>query len=141
MYLDKYCFAGGCTHAITRVHTQDALSNGRAPSSPNKLPVPALIAVVACVAAVGAELATGKTIVEQFQQAPGLIIGVSALFAVATLIVSVFCSHMMHTITLHCVQSHYRRHVVFFACALHDESDFDSFSYQQFVFIGCQRNL
>ena len=50
------------------------------------------VAVVAFVAAVGAELATGKTIVEQFQQAPALIIGVSALFAVATLIVSVSCS-------------------------------------------------
>lgn len=73
--------------------TQDSLCSGRAPSSPDKLPAPALIAVVACVAAVGAELATGKTIVEQFQQAPGLIIGVSALFAVATLIVSVSCSH------------------------------------------------
>ena len=50
------------------------------------------VAVVAFVSAVGAELATGKTIVEQFQQAPVLIVGVSALFAVATLIVSVSCS-------------------------------------------------
>lgn len=45
-------------------------------------------AVLAFVAAVGAELATGKTIMEQFALAPGPIIGFSALFAIATLIVS-----------------------------------------------------
>lgn len=44
------------------------------------------LSMLAFVAAVGAELATGKTIMEQFALAPVPIIGFSALFAVATLI-------------------------------------------------------
>lgn len=47
----------------------------------------------------------------------------------------------MHTITLHCVHSHYRRYFLFFACARSDVSDFESFSYQQLVFVGCEKNL
>lgn len=44
------------------------------------------LSMVAVIAAVAAELATGKTIVEQFQLAPVPIIGMSSLFIIATLI-------------------------------------------------------
>lgn len=44
------------------------------------------LSMVAVIAAVAAELVTGKTIVEQFQLAPVPIIGISSLFVVATLI-------------------------------------------------------
>jgi len=44
------------------------------------------LSMVAVIAAIAAELATGKTIVQQFQQAPVPIVGISALFVVASLI-------------------------------------------------------